>query len=263
MKKISLLIILMLMAVAPALAIGEDKQSVSSQPDFSFYVNPLAGPEQAEFELYLINNENSPLTFEFPTSQKYEIIVTDAKKKKVYQFSEGMAFAQVFEKITLKPQESIKWRETWDYSSQGIRVDEGEYTVTAELKAVSVNGKDVVDKSKLKDIKTTYIPGENPVFKAVKSEGSTGNYHITGKARPQNGKFYYSVEDGHNQQIPQTEVNLGAKDREWEPFSFDISIPAGKLPENGALMLNLYELGNDGSIIHTYPVLLENFNSLK
>lgn len=262
MKKISLLIILMLMAVAPALAIGEEKQAVT-QPDFSFYVNPLAGPEQAEFELFLINNENSPLTFEFPTSQKYEITVTDAKKKKVYQFSEGMAFAQVFEKITLKPQESIKWNETWDYSAQGIRVGEGEYIVTAKLKAVSVNGQEVADKSQLKDMKTTYIPGENPVFKAVKSEGSMGKYHISGKARPQNGKFYYSVEDGHNQQIPQTEVNLGVKNQEWKPFSFDISIPSGKLPENGSLMLVLYELGKDGSIIHSYPVLLENFNSLK
>jgi hypothetical protein len=262
MKKLSLLIILLLMAVAPALAIGEEKQAVTDS-DFSFYVNPLAGPDQAEFELFLINNGNAPLTFEFPTSQKYEIIVTDAKKNKVYQYSEGMAFAQVFEKITLKPQESIKWQEKWDYSSQGVRVSEGEYTVTAELKAVSVNGKDIADKSKLRDIKTTYIPGENPVFKAVKSEGSAGNYHITGEARPIDGKFYYSVEDGHNQQIPQTEVNLGVKYPEWKRFSFNISIPAGKLPENGSLMLNLYELGKDGSIIHTYPVLLENFNSLK
>ncbi|WP_226675790.1 BsuPI-related putative proteinase inhibitor [Mesobacillus jeotgali] len=260
MRKVTLLIILLLMAVAPVLAIGEEKQTPANL-EYSFYIDPLAGPDKAEFEIVLQNQGNTELSFEFPTSQKYEITVFDANKKKVYQYSEGKSFTQAFETLTLKPQGKMKWMESWDYSTAGKRVPEGEYTVTAQLKATSINGKPVGDKKPLTDTKTMYIPGENPVFKGVVSEGNKGNYIIKGEARPINGKFFYTVEDGHNQLIPETEVAPGAKYPKWKPFSLEISIPESKLPQNGSVILNLYERGKDGEIIHTYPVLLERFNN--
>lgn len=260
MRKVSLLIILLLMAVAPALAIGEENQT-SGKAEFSFYINPIGGPEKAEFEVVLQNQGNTELSFEFPTSQKYEISVLDANKKKVYQYSKGKSFAQAFETLTLKPQEKMKWMEGWDYSTAGKRAQEGEYTVTAQLKAISVNGKPIGDKELLTDTKTMYIPGENPVFKGVRSEGSKGNYKIVGESRPINGKFYYTAEDGHYQLIPETEVVPDTKYPEWKPFSLEISIPEKKLPQNGSVILNLYERSKDGEIIHTYPVLLERFNN--
>ncbi|GAM15682.1 BsuPI-related putative proteinase inhibitor [Mesobacillus selenatarsenatis] len=260
MRKVSLLIILLLMAVAPVLAIGEEKQSPANL-EYSFYIDPLAGPEKVEFEIVLQNLGNTELSFEFPTSQKYEITVLDANKKKVYQYSEGKSFTQAFETLTLKPQEKMKWVESWDYSTAGKRVQEGEYSVTAQLKATSINGKPVGDKKLLTDTKTMYIPGENPVFKGIVSEGSKGNYKIMGEARPINGKFFYTAEDGHNQLIPETEVVPGAKYPQWKPFSLEISIPESKLPQNGSVILNLYERSKDGEIIHTYPVLLERFNN--
>ncbi|WP_102261826.1 BsuPI-related putative proteinase inhibitor [Mesobacillus jeotgali] len=260
MRKVTLLIILLLMAVAPVLAIGEEKQTPANL-EYSFYIDPLAGPDKAEFEIVLQNQGNTELSFEFPTSQKYEITVFDANKKKVYQYSEGKSFTQAFETLTLKPQGKMKWMESWDYSTAGKRVPEGEYTVTAQLKATSINGKPVGDKKPLTDTKTMYIPGENPVFNGVVSEGNKGNYIIKGEARPINGKFFYTVEDGHNQLIPETEVAPGAKYPKWKPFSLEISIPESKLPQNGSVILNLYERGKDGEIIHTYPVLLERFNN--
>ena len=260
MRKVSLLIILLLMAVAPALAIGEEKQS-SSSLEYSFYIDPLADPDKAEFEIILQNQGDTNLSFEFPTSQKYEITVLNANKKKVYQYSEGKSFAQAFETLTLKPQEKIKWVEGWDYSASGKRVQEGEYTVIAQLKAFSINGKPVRDKKPLTDTKTMYIPGENPVFKGIVSKGSKGNYKIMGEARPINGKFYYTAEDGHNQLIPETEVTHGAKYPQWKPFSLEVSIPKSNLPQNGSVIFNLYERSKDGALIHTYPVLLERFNN--
>jgi hypothetical protein len=259
-KKISLLIILLLMAVAPVLAIGEKEPS--RQTDFSFFVDPVAGPDRTEFELVLRNNGDMPLSFEFPTSQKYEITVVDSNKKKVYQYSEGKAFAQAFETLTIKPQESVKWKESWDYiTAADVRITEGEYIVTVKLKAITVNGKPIADQSLLIDAKTMYVPGQNPVFKGIQAEGSRGKYKVIGQVRPLNGKFFYSVEDGHNQLVNETEVVLQSKYPQWKPFTLDITIPENKLPQNGSVILNLYERSKDGEIIHTYPVLLERFNN--
>lgn len=262
MKKSSLLIILLLMAAAPALAIGQEKQT-PEKSEFSFYIDPIAGAEHAVFELTLQNHGDGDLVFEFPTSQKYEIIVRDGQRNKVYQFSEDKAFAQAFEKLALKPHETMKWRESWDYKKAGTRVKEGEYTVNAQLKAVSVNGKPVPDKQQLTDQKQMYIPGENPVFKGIQAEGERGSYKISGEARPIGGKFFYTVEDGHNQLIAETEVVPQSKYPKWHPFSLDVTIPENKLPKNGSLILNLYERSKEGEIIHTYPVLLERFNQNK
>ncbi|MEH7444480.1 BsuPI-related putative proteinase inhibitor [Bacillus sp. JJ1122] len=259
MRKISLLIILLLIAVAPAFAIGKEKQAVK-QSDFSFFIDPVAGPEMAEFELYLRNDGNEPISFEFPTSQKYEITIVNENKKKVYQYSDGKAFAQAFETLTLQPQQSIKWKETWDYKTEGTRVKEGDYTVAAKLKAVSLDGRPISD-SMLTDTKTMYVPGENPVFKGVRAEGTQGNYKITGEARPINGKFYYTVEDGHNELIREAELVPESKYPQWKPFVIGVSISREKLPQNGSVILNLYERSKDGTMIHAYPVLLERFNN--
>lgn len=258
MKKSSLGIMLLLLAVAPALAIGQEKQT-PEKSEFSFSIDTIAGPEFVEFELTLQNHGNGDLLFEFPTSKKYEIIVMDGEKKKVYQFSEDKAFAQAFEKLEVKPHETIKWRESWDYNQAGIRIKEGEYSVNGQLEAISVNGKPVANKQQLTDQKQMYIPGENPVFKGIKTDGQSGSYKISGEARPTSGKFFYTIEDGHNQLIAETKVIQQSKYPNWHPFSLKVAIPENKLPQNGSLILTLYERSKDGKIIHTYPVLLERF----
>jgi hypothetical protein len=95
------------------------------------------------------------------------------------------------------------------------------------------------------------------LFKVIKVEGSNGSYKISGEARPINGKFYYTVEDGHNELVSQTAVSIASVFPKWKGFSISLSIPENKLPANGSLVLNLYEISKDGSIVHTYPVLLE------
>jgi Immunoglobulin-like domain of bacterial spore germination len=102
---------------------------------------------------------------------------------------------------------------------------------------------------------------ENPVFRNVIVSGEKGNYEVSGEARPIEGVFYYTVEDGHNEFISETARAHQTKFPEWSPFSITVNIDKKKLPVNGSLILNLYERSKkDNSIIHTYPVLLEQSN---
>ncbi|UQD51387.1 intracellular proteinase inhibitor [Bacillus methanolicus] len=101
---------------------------------------------------------------------------------------------------------------------------------------------------------------DNPVFRNVKVSGEKGHYKVSGEARPIKGLFYYSVEDGHNEFISETVRAHKTKFPKWAPFSISIDIDKSKLPVNASLILNLYERSKkDKSIIHSYPVLLEQF----
>lgn len=100
---------------------------------------------------------------------------------------------------------------------------------------------------------------ENPFFRNIKVKGEGGKYVISGEARPATGEFFYTVEDGHVQFVDETKGKTTSKYPEWETFKISISLEGKKLPENGVLILNLYERGEEGKIIHLYPVVLERF----
>lgn len=97
------------------------------------------------------------------------------------------------------------------------------------------------------------------IFREIKKEGSGGKYKISGESRTSTGTFYYAVEDGHNELIPETEVRLSSSFPQWSKFSLSLTIPENKLPDNGSLTLLLYEQSNEGNMVHLYPVLLESF----
>lgn len=105
------------------------------------------------------------------------------------------------------------------------------------------------------DLMSKDAPEVNPVFKGINAEGSKGKYILKGEARTDNGKFLYTVEDGHNELVSETEVVLSNPH-----FEIELSIPEDKLPQNGSVILNLYERNGHGEILHSYPVLLESFH---
>ena len=72
---------------------------------------------------------------------------------------------------------------------------------------------------------TSLFSEKTALFKGIKVEGSNGSYKISGEARPITGKFYYTVEDGHNELVSQTEVRVAAAYPEWNGFSISLSIP--------------------------------------
>ncbi|UII56973.1 BsuPI-related putative proteinase inhibitor [Cytobacillus spongiae] len=249
--------ILLLCLLYPLVGLAQEGGQASTI-DYSFYVIPTAGPEHAEFELVLKNEEAFPITFQFPSSQLYEIEVKNDKDQVIYRYSERLSFTQTVEKITLKPNEKRTWIEKWNLSYEDERVKPEEFRVTTYLMANLVNGKRVDSEEKSES--TLLVPAENPVFKQIKVSGEKGIYAVTGKSRPIDGEFFYTVEDGHNEFIQETSVKTQKSFPSWSPFTIEVSIPRDELPTNGTLILNLYERSQqDGKIIHTYPLVLEKF----
>ena len=70
--------------------------------------------------------------------------------------------------------------------------------------------------------------------------------------------FFYTVEDGHVQFIREKEVKVHGKVK-WHPFKIMINIPNTALPDNGSVVLTLYERNANGKMIHSYPITLEQF----
>lgn len=221
---------------------------------FDFNVMPQAGQETVKIDLLLRNKANYPLSFEFGSSQFYEVEIFSQEGEKVYSSSEGKAFLQAIQTIAVKPDESKVWEEQWDYRHKGKRVQEGEYIVKARLLASNLNGKKLEIKPESEA--SVYIPGQNPSFSQAKVTGRNGEYIILFKARPKSGKLWYSVEDGHNEL--QSEKTIWASSNDWKSYRIKISLPSEDIPENGTVVLHLYEKDEDGDIMNSYPVMLES-----
>ncbi|CAM3658805.1 BsuPI-related putative proteinase inhibitor [Mesobacillus zeae] len=250
-------ILCLLLAVGAPLLVNGAERGRELAGDAHFSVEPTAGPGRATFDLILKNDSNEALVFEFPTSQHYEITVSDPEGNVVYRYSEGKAFAQVIKNLMLQPGQKVTWKESWDYRYKGKRVKAGDWTVKATLKARVVGGQ---SQQKLEDSKSLYIPPENHVFKKILTSGSGGSYKVTGLIR-NGGEFFYSVEDGHKEYLPETKIAAGKSNRHWEPFSIRVNIPEEKLPGNGVLILNLYERKGEGRVMkQIWPVTLQDFN---
>ncbi|MBG9545645.1 hypothetical protein ABE29_23695 [Cytobacillus firmus] len=227
--------------------------SIKEMP-FDFNVMPQAGQETLKIDLLLRNKANYPLSFEFGSSQFYEVEIFTQEGEKVYSSSEGKAFLQAIQTIAVKPDESKVWEEQWDYRHKGKRVQEGEYIVKARLLASNLNGKKL--ETKPESEASVYIPGQNPSFSQAKVTGRNGEYIILFKARPKSGKLWYTVEDGHNEL--QSEKTILASPNDWKSFRIKISLPSENIPENRTVVLHLYEKDEDGDIMNSYPVILES-----
>jgi hypothetical protein len=225
--------------------------------DFQFFIHPIAGPEEALIELFLINEGSRKLEFEAPTSQWYEITITNEKNEVVYQYSKGRSFLQAFQKLTIKPGEKKRWIENI-YDKTNQKLSTGTYNVQARLKAVTVNGEDISNYHSLTDEASMVIPEPNPIIEMVKVEKSGNHLLVSGKARPVSGNLFYVVEDGHHEWIPETKINVDFKTAAWTSFSFEIKMPL--VQENAAesFILYIYEKDKQGVIKHSYPKLLKS-----
>lgn len=88
---------------------------------------------QAEFMITLTNKSKEMKKLEFPTSQKYEIIITDENEQEVYRYSAGKMFTQAIEYALIKPEESMQWEEIWEFKQGDIKP--GKYNVNILIKA--------------------------------------------------------------------------------------------------------------------------------
>jgi hypothetical protein len=98
------------------------------------------------------------------------------------------------------------------------------------------------------------------LFKNIQVTGKSGEYVVTGQAHSQYNHLFYSVEDGHYILVTEQPIKGNAKDPNWSNFTLTISISKNRLPDNGTLVLNLYQKNpNDQTLKHVYPVVLETF----
>jgi hypothetical protein len=230
-----------------------------SELNYQFYVIPLTGPENTEIELFIKNVGDKPLSFEFPTSQTFEITIKNPAGREVYRYSKGRSFLQAFQTIRINPHNTYKRIVTWNYQVNGKRVPKGEYSVTAFFKPIQLNDQPIKDRGMLIKSNKIFVPDENMTFRHLQVKGSKGNYVITGETSSKGGWFFYTVEDGHIEYINEKQMVVKGSDSDWSTFELQIHIPEEKLPNNSTLILNLYKRNVEGKIIDSYPLVLDKF----
>ncbi|MFS0593880.1 BsuPI-related putative proteinase inhibitor [Cytobacillus horneckiae] len=214
-----------------------------------FLVHTVANADELKIDLEIENLSNDPVTLQFSSSQKYEIIIEDENGNRVYTFSEGKAFLQVLQNLELQPGESKQWQETWDYQQAGKRVQDGKYQVNAELLAEVLKPHGAaIEKSATTSFQLT---SDQSSLSNMKVEGRDGSYKVTGVHSSPN-PLYYVVEDGHHLFIKETPIEKN------QSFTVQIEVDKNNLPKNGTLIAYFYEKEN-GKMINTYPLLLEKF----
>ncbi|MCM3651169.1 BsuPI-related putative proteinase inhibitor [Metabacillus litoralis] len=111
--------------------VKEERESNVENGELELKVDVNVTEHQAEFIITLANNSNEMKKLEFPTSQKYEIIVTDGNDQEVYRYSAGKMFTQAIEYALIKQGESVQWEEIWEYGE----IMPGEYEVDVSILA--------------------------------------------------------------------------------------------------------------------------------
>lgn len=101
---------------------------------------------------------------------------------------------------------------------------------------------------------------ENTAFQNIEVSGENGEYVVKGEARVFEGVFYYTVEDGDDYLVEETNVTVNNGAPAWSPFEIKISIPEDQLPLNGTITLELFEKSaQDNSIMNQSYVKLDEF----
>ena len=264
---------MLLLSLLMPFAQGEGNVQNEGSPETGlvFTVEAEPGAEQAEIRLRLENKRPQEAKLEFPTSQFYDAVILDENGSEVYSFSKGRYYLQAFQTVTVPAGETKVWKEYWNYAGDGIRVPGGTYKIAAALRAVKVDG--IATAATGLTAETAFdVPAgqreekaseEDAVFTAIHSEGSRGAYTVTGKARPRSGSFYYTVEDGHNQLVPETKVAMGTTYPEWGEFKIALSLSPDQLPLSGTLILNVYEKEGEAMKGEPVAIVLEQFKGGK
>ena len=97
---------------------------------------------------------------------------------------------------------------------------------------------------------------KSDVFRKVEASGKNGVYEIKGEIRSNKKEFYYIVEDGHNELIPEKKQTVNTSHSQWSKFSFKLTLQKDDIPENGTIILYLFEKNTKNQKSNTYPIVL-------
>jgi hypothetical protein len=99
--------------------------------DLATSLEVVVRPADVRLVLHVTNTARTPVTFTFPTSQRYDFMVETESGEPVWHWSGDRAFLQVITEARLEPGETWTVQETWD---PGSRV--GGYVAVARLVAM-------------------------------------------------------------------------------------------------------------------------------
>lgn len=211
MKKLSILFVLMLLLSA----CGQQNERQEGETMPIFTVDAREETEQVTFVLMMKNETEDEITFEFPSSQLYEITVLNDEGKEVYRYSTGKMFTQAIQTESISAKDVKVWEESWNYMYDGERVRRGEYTVKVEWKGFTKDGE-----NELTATETFNVPSVHPSFSNVKVEKKDDSILITGEIKTAGKQGSFVIEDGHY------ELHKGTipvdKQNEWTSFSISV-----------------------------------------
>lgn len=108
-------------------------QLASVQVQLEVEQQVVAG-ESVTMRLKVENEGAQPVTLTFPTSQRYDFIVTRTDGTVVWQWSHGKNFTQAVGTLTLAPGQEVELQEEWDQrGNDGNLVAPGDYQVRGVL----------------------------------------------------------------------------------------------------------------------------------
>lgn len=106
-----------------------DNMELVIQTDKAIYQSS----EPVKMCLTITNRASQPLTLHFSTAQQYDFVV---KKQgiEVWRWSRGRMFAMMLTDVTLKPNQSLVYEESWQQKdAEGNHVPPGKYEVIGLL----------------------------------------------------------------------------------------------------------------------------------
>jgi len=196
-------------------ACGLGNPQTGSDESIMFSVDARENSEYVEFVLTIQNQSDQQVELVFPSSQKYEIVVSNSEGEEVYRYSNGRMFAQAVQQETLAPSNYMVFTERWNYMYDGERVPKGQYTVAATLKGkVKGNTDQLIAEEKME------VPEIHPSFRQVTIQENDQKFVVTGEMKTEGSSIRYVVEDGHYEFINQTEPVQNCIS--WTEFSIEI-----------------------------------------
>lgn len=93
----------------------------------------FARTEPIMLTIAVVNRDPGPVTLQFRTAQRYDVVVRDAANAEVWRWSDGQMFAQILGEETLAGQGMLRHRVTVRH-----RLPAGRYTVVATVPAQAV-----------------------------------------------------------------------------------------------------------------------------
>ncbi|HSK20736.1 MAG TPA: BsuPI-related putative proteinase inhibitor [Longimicrobiales bacterium] len=90
-----------------------------SPPELGSSLNVRVVEDTVVLEIHITNVASSPITLEFPSSQRYDFAVSTAEGESVWRWSAARSFMQVLGSEELQPGESRRYSETWVGSGEG------------------------------------------------------------------------------------------------------------------------------------------------